>query len=92
MKIEDAKIGMRVRISSGECRATDDFCGLNNEMIRIRGSLTTIRHINADGGIRTTAGWSWHPKDLMPVSQDIHKKKRKKIKPVLFDEELLWTE
>lgn len=92
MRREDAKVGMKVRISMGDCKETDQFCGFHNEMKKLRGSITSIRSINFDGGVSTATGWAWHPADLMPISESISKEKRKKVKPVLFDEELLWTE
>lgn len=92
MRREDAKVGMRVRISMGDCEKTSYHCGFHSEMMKLRGSITKIRHVNVDGGISTESGWAWHHEDLMPVSQTISKGKPKKVKPVLFDEELLWTE
>ena len=86
--IENAKVGMKVRISMGNCTNTEQTCGLYSQMIRLRGSITKISHINKNGIISTDNGWSWHPADII----DISKEKPKKVKPVLFDEELLWTE
>jgi hypothetical protein len=94
MRREDAKVGMKVRISMTECKATQNYCGFRSQMLGLRGSITTITniHANVNAGFSTTSGWAWHPKDLMPVLQNNSKVKPKKVKPVIFDEELLWTE
>lgn len=92
MRREDVIVGMRVRISIGDCKETDVLCGFHREMKKLRGSITTIKSINYDGGVTIKSGWAWHPADLVPISQHPPKVKPKKVKPVLFDEELLWTE
>lgn len=92
MKLEDVKAGMTVRISMGYCRNTEESCGLHKEMLKLRGSSVIVRSVNSDDSISTSNGWTWDAEDLMPISQSVPKTKKKKIKKLFFDEELLWTE
>ena len=90
MKMIDAKVGMTIRISMGKCTATDKLCGLHSEMKKLKGTLTQISVVNKKGIINTYDGWSWHPDDLIYVSPN--DPKVKKVKPILFDEKMVWIE
>lgn len=92
MKREDGKVGMKVKIAMTDCKATENGCGIHNQMKSLKGSITTITnlHKGCTVGFSTACGWAWHPDDLTPVW--LKPCKTKKVKPVLFDEELLWTE
>ena len=90
MKLEDVKAGMLVRISMGYCHKTDHLCGTRFEMMKLRGSLATVRSVNINDGITMVDGWTWHPADLMDAFQSVPKTKKKKVEKVFFDEKLLW--
>lgn len=89
MNIEDTKVGMTVRISCGKCQATYDLCGLNQNMMKEKGTITKIECINPDGGVQLDNGWSWNAADLIPISgtQKIVEKEVKEF----FDESKVWV-
>lgn len=92
MNFEDIKAGMTVRISRLMCEKTQKHFGLTDDMKKLQGKEFKISSTIKERNIVRINGFSWHAEDLMSMSEIISKEKRKKIKPVLFDEELLWIE
>jgi hypothetical protein len=87
MNLQDLKIGMKVRISMGDCNATRRTCSLTSSMKRMRGKISKIRQIYPDDMVLLDNGWTWNPKDLRKI-KEISKKEPPKIQ--FFDEQRLW--
>jgi len=58
MRIEDTEIGMKVRISRGDCKATKDTCTITSEMKLLRGTIAKVTCIHSDGMVALDNNWS----------------------------------
>lgn len=84
MKTKDIKPGMKVRISL-DCKYTKLNCGLTSSMNGLKGQDVTISEVYKTSNTVKIHGYNWHAGDLIDL-----RVKRKKIKPILFDEKLVW--
>lgn len=89
MKLEDVKVGMKVRIAK-DCQITSSNHGFNGEMKDMQGKIGIIRSIIDKGSVRI-GEWQWHVLDLTPSEPIFLGPPIKHPKPQTFDPTLLDT-
>jgi len=87
MNIEDVKKGMRVRISQGSCKKTNETCGMTAGMLVLRGHTGIVNHVLPRLNIVKIEGWDWDPADIRNIS----KIKKKEQREEFFDAKKVWV-